>query len=51
MGTRGPQPGSGGRPKKPLAEKVLKDSTGQYLWSPSYQAGEPDRLLGYPIYH
>ena len=29
--------------------RKLKDSTGQYLWQPSYQAGEPDRLLGYSI--
>lgn len=28
----------------------LKDSTGQYLWQPSLQAGEPDRVLGYKIY-
>lgn len=32
------------------AIRKLKDSTGQFLWQPSYQAGEPDRLLGYPIY-
>jgi len=30
--------------------RKLKDSTGQYLWQASYQAGEPDRLLGYPIH-
>ena len=30
--------------------RKLKDSTGQYLWQPSYQAGEPDRLLGYNIH-
>ena len=30
--------------------RKLKDSTGQYLWQPSFQAGEPDKLLGYPIY-
>ena len=29
MGTRGPQPGSGGRPKKPLAEKVLEGNPGK----------------------
>lgn len=29
--------------------RKLKDSTGQYLWQPSYQAGEPDRILGYPV--
>ncbi|MFQ5451456.1 MAG: phage major capsid protein [Nitrospinaceae bacterium] len=27
----------------------LKDSTGQYLWQPSLQAGEPQTLLGHPI--
>jgi HK97 family phage major capsid protein len=32
-----------------LARK-LKDSTNQYLWQPGLQAGEPDRLLGKPIY-
>jgi HK97 family phage major capsid protein len=30
--------------------RKLKDSTGQFLWNPSYQAGELDRLLGYPVY-
>jgi HK97 family phage major capsid protein len=30
--------------------RKLKDTTGQFLWNPSYQAGEPDRLLGYPVY-
>ncbi|MCI6360557.1 MAG: phage major capsid protein [Eubacterium coprostanoligenes] len=29
--------------------RTLKDNTGAYIWQPSYQAGEPDRLLGYPI--
>jgi HK97 family phage major capsid protein len=28
----------------------LKDSTGQYLWQPSTQTGNPDRIFGYPIY-
>jgi len=32
------------------AIRKLKDSTGAYLWQPNVQAGEPDRLLGYPIY-
>ena len=27
----------------------LKDGDGQYLWQPSYQAGQPDRLLGFPV--
>lgn len=30
--------------------KKLKDTTGQYLWQPSLKEGEPDRILGYPIY-
>ncbi|GHU54021.1 phage capsid protein [Clostridia bacterium] len=30
--------------------RKLKDGSGNYLWQPSYQAGEPDRLLGYPIH-
>ena len=29
--------------------RKLKDNNGQYLWQPSYQVGEPDRLLGYSI--
>ena len=27
----------------------LKDTTNQYIWQPSKQAGEPDRLLGLPV--
>lgn len=30
--------------------RKLKDSNGAYIWQPSYQQGEPDRLLGYPVY-
>lgn len=30
--------------------RVLKDGNGQYIWQPSYQAGEPDRLLGYEVH-
>ena len=30
--------------------RKLKDNNGAYIWQPSYQEGEPDRLLGYPIY-
>jgi HK97 family phage major capsid protein len=30
--------------------RKLKDNNGAYLWQPSVQAGQPDRLLGYPIY-
>ena len=32
------------------ALRKLKDSNGQYLWQPSLQVGQPDRLLGYEIY-
>lgn len=30
--------------------RKLKDANQAYIWQPSYQAGEPDRLLGYPVY-
>ena len=30
--------------------RKLKDSTGAYIWQPSYIAGEPDRVLGYEVY-
>ncbi len=30
--------------------RKLKDENKSYMWQPSYQADEPDRLLGYPIY-
>lgn len=30
--------------------RKLKDNNGAYLWQPSIQAGEPDRLLGYELY-
>lgn len=30
--------------------RKLKDSNGAYLWQPAVQAGEPDRLFGYPVY-
>ena len=29
--------------------RKLKDDNGNYLWQPSLQAGEPDRLLGYSV--
>ena len=32
------------------ALRKLKDNNGAYIWQPSYQAGEPDRLLGYAVY-
>jgi len=30
--------------------RKLKDGNGQYLWQPALTAGEPDRLLGFPVY-
>lgn len=30
--------------------RKLKDGNGAYLWQPSIQQGQPDRLLGYPLY-
>ena len=30
--------------------RKLKDSNGQYLWQPSLQAGQPDRLIGYEMF-
>lgn len=32
------------------ALRKLKDNNGSYIWQPSYQAGEPDRLLGYAVH-
>lgn len=32
------------------AIRKLKDQNGAYLWQPSAQAGQPDRLLGYEIF-
>lgn len=32
------------------AIRKLKDNNGQYLWQPSYQAGEPDRVAGYTVH-
>jgi HK97 family phage major capsid protein len=31
------------------ALRKLKDTNGAYIWQPSYQAGEPDRLCGYSV--
>ena len=30
--------------------RKFKDYNQAYIWQPSYQAGEPDRLLGYAVY-
>lgn len=29
--------------------RKLKDNNGAYIWQPSYQEGESDRILGYPV--
>lgn len=29
--------------------RKFKDGMGQYLWQPGLQAGEPERILGYPV--
>ncbi|WP_302531096.1 phage major capsid protein [Phascolarctobacterium faecium] len=33
-----------------LALRKLKDNNGAYMWQPSYQAGEPDKILGYDVF-
>lgn len=33
-----------------LEARKLKDTTGQYLWQPSLQAGQPDTLAGYRVF-
>ena len=50
MGKRGPQPGSGGRPKKPLAEKIIEGNPGKRELStlkiaPLPAAAEPPEFL------
>ena len=30
--------------------RKLKDNNGAYIWQPSYQAGEPDKVLGYAVH-
>ncbi|WP_407816962.1 phage major capsid protein, partial [Staphylococcus aureus] len=29
--------------------RTIKDGQGNYLWQPSYQAGQPSTLLGRPV--
>ena len=36
--------------KNIAALRKLKDNNGAYIWQPSYQAGEPDRILGYSVH-
>lgn len=45
-------PGCGFMMHDTIVQRVrkLKDSNGQYLWQPSMQMGQPDRLLGYSLY-
>jgi HK97 family phage major capsid protein len=31
------------------AARKLKDANGAYLWQPSFQAGQPQQILGYPV--
>ena len=33
-----------------VALRKLKDGNGAYMWQPALVAGEPDKLLGYPVY-
>jgi HK97 family phage major capsid protein len=32
-----------------LRVRQIKDTTDHYIWQPGLQAGQPDRLLGYPV--
>lgn len=36
--------------KNLAAVRKLKDGNGAYLWQPSYQSGEPDKIFGYSVY-
>ena len=38
------------RPYRKNASFILNDQTGAYIWQPSYQAGEPDRICGYEVH-
>lgn len=46
------KPGAAWMMKRSSVAEVrkLKDTQGQYLWQPSLQVGQPDILLGFPIY-
>ncbi len=46
------QPGAGFQMRGATiaAIRKLKDTTGQYLWQPSLQAGSPDMLMGFPVF-
>lgn len=51
------QPGTGwmfNDTTRKLVRKIRENSTagtGNYLWEPSQKAGDPDRLLGYPVFY
>ena len=32
------------------ALRKLKSTNGDYYWQPSFQAGQPDSMLGYPVF-
>jgi HK97 family phage major capsid protein len=46
------QPGAGFQMRGATIAQIrkLKDTTGQYLWQPSLQAGSPDLLHGFPVF-
>ena len=37
------------REVRTLIRKMKEATSDRYLWEPSLQAGQPDRLLGYPV--
>jgi HK97 family phage major capsid protein len=37
------------REVRTLVRKLKEATTDRYIWEPSLQAGQPDRLLGYPV--
>lgn len=45
MGKRGPAPGTGGRPRKPLAEKIATDNPGRRKLT-VVELPEPENLIG-----
>ncbi len=32
------------------AIRLMQDTSGRYIWSPSEKMGEPNRILGVPVY-
>ena len=37
------------REVRTAARKLKEATSDRYLWEPSLQAGQPDRLMGYPV--